>query len=306
MLERWTRAQLITTGQARAIREAEASESGAARGIPLVAEVIAYVGAILALSAVVFIASRIWPNLHAGAQLGLLALATGLLGAAGWWMRAGGSPVVHRLASVLWFLSAAAMGWLADVVATRVIGLEDGFGLVIGIALLLYAGLLYLLRRSSLQQIAVAGGVVFACAGVSDMAGGDDWFGVLLWAAGAAWIALARAGVLTPGRTAFALGAAGVLAGSEALALEFFESPLLWGLALGLASSAALLYMSVSFGETVLLGFGMGGLFVFSVQIVEEYLGDGLGGPLALFASGIALLIAALVTVRIKNRVKTS
>jgi hypothetical protein len=306
MLERWKRAGLITTDQARAIRAAEAREGDITRAIPLLAEVVAYVGAILALSAVVFIASRIWPNLHTGAQLGLLALATGLLAAGGWWMRGGLSPALRRLSSVLWFLSAAAMGWLADVLATRLLGLEDGYGLVIGTALLLYAGLLYRFRRSSLQQVAVAGGVVFACGGVSDFAGGDDWFGVLLWIAGAAWIALTRAGVLTPARTAFALGAAGLLAGSEAVVLEFLEAPDVWGLALGLTTSSALLYMSVSFGEMVLLGFGMGGLFVFSVQIIEEYLGDGLGGPLALFVSGIVLLVVALVTVRLRNRVRTS
>ena len=304
MLERWMRAGLITTGQARAIRAAEAREGGTTRAVPLVAEVIAYVGAILALSAVAFIASRIWPNLGAGAQLGLLAVATALLGAGGWWIREGRSPVLSRLASVLWFLSAAAMGWLADVLATRLLGFEDGYGLVIGMALLLYAGLLYLYRRSSLQQMAVAGGLVFACGGVSDIAGGDDWFGLLLWTAGAAWIALTRAGVLTPRRTAFALGAAAVLVGAEAIVLEFLEPPEGWGLALGLISAAALLYMSVTFGEMVLLGFGTGGLFVFSIQIVEEYLGEGLGGPLALFVSGIALLIVALVTLRLRNRLK--
>ncbi|MFN2489036.1 MAG: hypothetical protein ABR529_04735 [Actinomycetota bacterium] len=62
--------------------------------------------------------------------------------------------------------------------------------------------------------------------------------------------------------------------------------------------------MSVSFGEMVLLGFGTGGLFLFLVQIIGEYLADGLGGPLALFVAGVALLLVALVTVRLKSRVE--
>jgi hypothetical protein len=304
MLGRWTTAGLITADQARAIRAAEKRDGRASGAIPALAEIIAYVGAIFALSAVAFIASRIWSNLAVGEQLGLIALATGVLWAGGWWMRGSRNPVRQRLVSVLWFLSAGGMGWLADTAATDLWDLEDGYGLIIGLALSLYAGLLYLHRRTSLQQIAVGGGVGFLCGGLSDIAGGDDWFGLFLWAAGAGWIALTRVGVLSPRRTGFALGAVGTLGGSEAVVFEFFESPAGWGLALGLISAAALLYLSISFEEMVLLGFGSVGLFIFLIQIIEEYLAEGLGGPLALLVAGIALLLVALVAVRLKDRAK--
>ena len=88
------------------------------------------------------------------------------------------------------------------------------------------------------------------------------------------------------------------------MVLEFFENPEGWGQALGLLSAAALLYLSVSFGEIVLLGFGAAGLFIFLVQIIEQYLADGLGGPLALLVVGVALLLVALVVVRLKDRAK--
>jgi uncharacterized membrane protein len=304
MLERWRDAGLITPDQARAIRVAEKRDGGASRAISGLAEVVAYVGAIFALSAVAFIASRMWTSLPVGVQLGLLGLATTILWAGGWWVRAGRNPVQRRLVAVLWFLSAGGMGWLADVAATDLWDLEDGYALIIGVSLSLYAGILYLYRRTSLQQIALAGGVGFLCGGLSDIAGGDDWFGPLLWVAGAAWIALTARGVLNPRRTGFALGAVGALAGSEAVFIEFFESPERWGLGLGLLTSAALLYLSVSLGEMVLLGFGTGGLFLFVVQIIGEY-ADGLGGPVALFVAGVVLLFVALVTVRLKDRVET-
>jgi hypothetical protein len=305
MLERWTGAGLITADQARAVRAAEKQDGRASGAIPVLAEVIAYVGAIFALSAVAFIASRMWSNLAVGGQLGLIALATGLLWAGAWWMRGSRNPVGQRLVSVLWFLSAGGMGWLADTAATDLWDLEDGYALIIGLALSLYAGLLYLYRQTSLQQIAVAVGIGFLCGGLSDIAGGDDWFGLFLWVAGVGWIALTRVGVLTPGRTGFALGAVGTLTGSQAVVFEFFESPAGWGLALGLFSAAALLYLSVSFAEMVLLGFGIVGLFIFLVQIIEEYLADGLGAPLALLVAGVALLLVALVAVRLKDRAKT-
>lgn len=169
-----------------------------------------------------------------------------------------------------------------------------------------HGGLLYRYRRTSLQQIAVAGGVAFVCGGLSDLAGGDDWFGLLLWLAGVGWIALTRVAILTPARTGFALGAVGVLGGSQAVAVEFFESPEGWGLALGLTSAMALLYLSVSFADTVLLGFGIVGLFLFLVQIIEEYLADSLGGPLALLLAGVVLLLVALLAVRLKDRANVS
>jgi Predicted membrane protein (DUF2157) len=303
-LERWTDAGLITADQARAIRAAENRAVNASRAIPALAEVLAYVGAILALSAVAFIASRVWSDLSVGAQLGVIALSTAALWAGGWWLRGSRDPVRQRLVSVLWFLSAGGSGWLADVVATDLWDLENGYGLIVGLAMSFYAGLLYRDRRTSLQQIAVAGGVGFVCGGLSDLAGGADWFGLLLWGAGAGWIALTRLGLLTPRYTGFALGAVGVLGGSQAVAIEFFENPNGWGLAIGLISATVLLYLSVSFAEVVLLGFGIVGLFIFLVQVIGEYLADSIGGPLAVMAAGIALLLLALVAVRLRDRTK--
>jgi hypothetical protein len=304
MLERWTGAGLITLEQARAIRSFEKRDP-ASRTVPSLAEVIAYAGAVCVLGAVAVIASRMWPSLTEMAQLALLTVATGLLWGGGWWARSDPNPVLQRLATFLWFLSAGGVGWVADVVATDLWDLENGYALLIGLSTSLYAGLLYLFRRTSLQQIALFCGVGFLCAGASDVAGGNDWFGLLLWVAGAVWIALTCVGILTPRRTAFVLGALGVLGGAEAVVIDFFETPEGWGLALGLISSAALLYLSVTLGQMVLLGFGTGGLFLFLVQLIGEYLAAGLGGPLTLLVAGVALLGIALVTVRLKDRVAT-
>lgn len=73
-----------------------------------------------------------------------------------------------------------------------------------------------------------------------------------------------------------------------------------------MTSAMALLYLSVSFADTVLLGFGIVGLFLFLVQIIEEYLADSLGGPLALLLAGVVLLLVALLAVRLKDRANVS
>jgi putative effector of murein hydrolase LrgA (UPF0299 family) len=46
------------------------------------------------------------------------------------------------------------------------------------------------------------------------------------------------------------------------------------------------------------------GLFIFLVQVIGEYLADSIGGPLAVMAAGIALLLLALVAVRLRDRTK--
>jgi len=224
-LDRWARSGLITADQAQAIRRAEKKSERTSRGIPVLAEVLAYVGAILALSAVTFIASQVWSDLAAGEQLGLLALTTVALWAGGWWIRAEDNPVRQRLSAILWFSSVGGVGWFVVVLATGLWDIENGYGLVIGVAMSAYAILLYRYSRTSLQQIAIAAGVAFLCGGLSDVAGGGDWFGVFIWISGATWIALARGDVLTPRRTGFALGSVGVLAGPEAIVFAFFESP---------------------------------------------------------------------------------
>lgn len=306
MLRRWTMGGIITPEQAEEIRAIEGSRSDAKRSVPVLAEVIAYVGAILILSAAIFVASQLWGDLPSAARLTVVVLATALLWASGWWIRGGRNPMVKRLTSVLWFLSAGGLAWTVDLIATDVLDIDDGYALVIGIPLAVYSWLLYLARRAALQQVALAVSAALICGGLSDIAGGDDWFGVLLWVLGAFWIFLTRSGSLEPRGTGFVLGSIGVLGGAEAVALEFFESTEAEGIVLGLLSAAALLYLSVAFGEMVLLAVGIAGLFIFLTQAIEEYLGDGLGGPAALLVAGIALLLLALLSVRLKQKVEAS
>jgi uncharacterized membrane protein len=306
-LDRWTREGLITSEQARAIQaaEEERERTSFTGSTPAVIEVIAYAGAICLLSGAYVIASRIWPRFSVIQQLLLLAIGTALLWAGGWWIRADPRPVFQRLATGLWFLSVGGVGWLAAAVSNHLLKANNSYSLIVGVSTSLYAGALWLTRRTSLQQIGLAGGVAYLCSGVSDLGGGGETFGIFLWIAGVMWIVVTRANFITPRRTGFVLGALGVLGGSEAVAINFFESTEWWGLALGVISSGTLLYLSVAFQEMVLLGFGTAGLFVFLVQVIGEYLADGLGGPLTFLVAGMLLLVIAVVTARLRNRVAT-
>lgn len=303
-LERWVAADLISHDQAQRILRAESSLDRGGRRIPLLTEVIGYLGAAFVLTAAVAAASQTWPDLAMAEKLLSLALATGLLWAGGWWIRANEEPAIRRLSSVLWFLSIGGMAFLVHEVAAQGLDVETGAALPAALIASAYAALLYLRRRASLQQIALFGGVVLSCAGISDVTGGSDWFGPLVWGAGWGWLWLARRALLVPLRTGLALGSTGILIGSQAAAIEFFASGEGWGIALGLLSAAGLLGLSVLLKQIVLLGFGVGGLFLFLPQAIDEYLADDLGGPLALFLVGIGCLLAALTSVRLKQRIE--
>lgn len=268
---------------------------------PTLWEVLALAGAVLVTSAALFIATEETEELSSEARLAIALVTTLILLACGWWMRDDEHPRSRRLVSVLWFFSAGVFAAAVQLIVNDVLELEAAFGLVAGIPLFLYSGSLYLYRRMPLQQVAVAMSAVLICSGLSEGAGaegGQDWFGVLLWVLGAGWISLTRFGLVMPRRTGFALGSVGVLAGSQAVALEFFESSDTEGIVLGLISAGTLLLLSVAFGEIVLLGLGIVGLFVFAGQAIVEYLGDDSWSLLALLIGGMAVLLIGLVAVR--------
>lgn len=302
-LQRWTEAGVITSAQAAAILELERGEAVQSRRISLVTEVIAYLGAALALVAAIQLGSQVWPDLSTAVKAALLVCVTGLLWLGGWWIRTAQEPALRRLAGCLWAASTGGVGFLADTVTRQGIDLDAGATLTVGAVTTAYAGLLFWLRRAALQQIALFGGVLWLCGGVSDVAGGSDWFGILVWTAGAAWLALAVTRSLAPRTAGLALGSSGMLGGALALVLEgAFGGGTGVGIALGLVTAGTLLALSVALRATVLLGVGVGGLFVFLPLAVDEYLGDSLGGPVALLVTGVAVLGAALGTLKLKGR----
>jgi hypothetical protein len=302
MLAKWQREGIITAAQAEAIRAAEESARPAPR-IPLVAEVVGYLGAAFVLSAAVALTAQFWSDLAVAVRVAVLLAVTALLLLAGWSIRASEEPAFRRLGSFLWFAAVGGAGLLGDVVATDALDLDTGFSLPTGAVMTALALALWLLRRASLQLVAVFAGVLFLVAGTSDVLGGDDLFGLLLWAVGVASIVLARRGVLGPQRTAYALAGAAVLVGAQWAAVEVFGNTQGWALTLGLLSAIALLVVSVAWRSPVLLGFGTAGVFLFLPQLVDEYLGGAIGGTSALLVAGVALLGVAVVSVRLRDRV---
>jgi uncharacterized membrane protein len=303
MLERWQRAGIISSSQADRIRTAEASVRPERR-IPLIAEVLGYVGVAFVLSAGGVLMSGLWEDLGVAARIGVLSLLTLLLVIAGWTIRDNDEPAVGRLASLLWLAAVAGVGATAAVVATDGLALGAGSSLLSGVAMTALGVTLWLLRRRALQLVGLFAGVTLLCTGLSDFAR-DDPFGLLLSVAGVAGIALARAGRLLPERSAYALSSLAVLLGIQWTAFDFFGPGESWAPTLGLLAALALLCLSVAWRSSVLLGFGSAGTFLFLPQVVDQYLGDTLGSTAALLVAGVLLLGISLLAVRMRDRVSS-
>jgi len=300
-LERWREAGIITAAQVDQIRALEASS--AQRRIPLIAEVLGYLGAALVVSAVVALGSQIWEDLATAARIAVFVVITASLLIAGSAIGDSDEPAVRRLSNFLWLAAVGTTFFLADEVVTDALDVETGYAILIGGAMSALGLALWRVRKSAMQLIGLFAGLIVVLAGIADVWSGADRFGILTWALGAVWLGLTRLEFVAPERTSYALAGGWMLFGAQWAAFDVFHGMRGWALALGLVSAVALLVLSVSWRNSVLLGTGTAGVFIFLPQITDEYLGDTIGAPAALLVAGVALLGVAVVAVRLRNKV---
>lgn len=299
---RWVEAGVIGAEQGEAILalEGEGREAGGRRRA-VVAEVLGYLGGVLAVVAGFVLGAESWDQLGRWGRAGVLAAVTGALLAAGWWLRGSEGRVLPRLASVLWL---GAVAGLAGLLAVLLEGRSDD-ALVdppLGVAAgaLVLAVVLYALERRVLQQVAL-----FLTVVATMVAGGHrlgwSWetvegYGFLVL--GAAWLELGRRGLVGPRRTSEVLGSLALLTGPAVLDVEAV-GPGDWGLWLGLGLSVALIVAGSALARNVLLGIGAAGMVLFLGMVAGEYWSD-LGAPLAILLVGLGLVAAAVLVARLR------
>lgn len=300
----WTSAGLVTDEQAEAIASFERRREQAGGRTSLVAEALGYVGATLAIVAAGMFVADYWDQLASWSQQLLVGTVAVLTFAAGWLIRDKEAPAVQRLVSLLWAVTVAAVAFLGGLLAVETLGLEDAaVALTVGLAVIVVALPLYLLRARPLQQIALAAGVLATATsllGIPDAAVEPFWFGLVIWGGGLAWVLLAWSEILRPQSTALVLGMLALGLGGQVMASEDLR---LLGLVIALVTVAGVVLASIATRRTLLLAFGAAGVFVFVPQLVLELFADTVGAPLALFVIGLVLVIAAIGLARIKSEV---
>ncbi|MGZ4129694.1 MAG: DUF2157 domain-containing protein [Actinomycetota bacterium] len=296
-LDLWSKEHLISTEQAGAIWAYEAyrvarPETERSETTPLT-EALAYLGAGLAVAALAAILGRSWSDLATAVRIAIPAALAVVLFVVGWLTRHRADPAVARVSHVAWFLSTAAVAWFGAVL------MIDGFGatgrwplLVAGAAASVWAGELYLLRPSALQQVALLIGLAMLAGGLLFDSPAAAWS--VIWALGVVWIVLGWRGVLTGRGTACTVGAiVAIVAGPAAASMV--DPGLIW---LAIVNAAALTAAAVALRQTPMLVLAAIGLFQGTVATTDHYLHGGIGAAVGLLVAGIVVLAIAFVASR--------
>lgn len=303
---------IITGAQARAIADlcpdseapstdvpstgAPSNAGGVGRLRPLLAEALGYLGGALAFLAGAILIERLWGDLASWGRVGLIGVTgAGLMGA-GAGVRGDDGPL-DRLRGFLWMLATVAVAGTAAVAMVEYTGLGERSVTLLAALVAAAVGLgLWRVREAGLQQATVFVAVLVSVTTAIDLvdASWTEAAGAAVWAVGVAWASAAWAGLLGPRRAGVLLGAVAALAGPMTAPDDRF----LWVLVLGLATAGLLIALSVVAADTVLLGLGILGVFVFVPRVVFAYFGDALGAALSLLITGAVLVVAALSVAR--------
>jgi hypothetical protein len=322
-LAEWVTAGLLTDAQAAAIRGREEAaprrpRSVAAGGIPVVTEILGYVGGALAVGAILTLMGNYWDRLGTLGRVGLPGAVAAATYAAGFLVGRVDAPSARRLEQFLLFLGVAATGFASGVVVhdaccggapadpaeARYLAWSSLAGFVAASAA---GGVVYRLRRTALQHLALGIAVAGACLAV-DPLGGEGmpiWLpGILLVVVSLGWGALTVRGRLAPADVGLALASLGLLVGIVVAGAAGDREPPRSTIVAGLAASLGLLGASAVLRRGVVLGFGAAGVVVFVPWLLSSLFGKTIGVPIAVLVTGVLLVAMAVMVAFVLPRIR--
>lgn len=300
-LEAWVEARILSQEQAEQIRRFEAErepDTAAAGRVPLVAEALGYLGGGLAFVAAWIFGVQLWPELQPWARVALVAVITAVIAGAGAWIRNSEEPAAQRLTSFLWFLSSIGVAFIFGLTADALDAQEETSILVGSMAVSIYSFVLWLARRSSLQQLALfAGLITTAVSLLNNFEANIDpaFFGLTIFTISLAWGLLAWGEVMEPLTTGLVVSGLGMMAGSQASA---FDDTQVLGIVLGMATAVIFLVAGVVVRRMLLLALGAASVIIFVPQMINDVFGDALAAVLALLVVGLGIVVGAVVIAR--------
>jgi Predicted membrane protein (DUF2157) len=313
LLDRWVKQGLIMREQADRISSEEGWEprlvtttepvSGAGHG-SLIVEALGYLGGVLIVVAAALIANWYWADIPTWGRVALPLAAAALLAVAGGLAYRHPSERTGRLRAVLWLGSAAGVALALWVIGRDVISLPENekLALFAGLGTAAYAGLLWALSRSFLQQLALFAALATAAGAAAGLLpeGEGAPTGLAICGLGAIWFALAWGSVLSPRRASLAVASVGTLLGAM-ITISAGD----WGYVFALVVVAVLVTLAVLLGDLIILGIAAVGALQVLPATVMHFFPGALTAPLALLLVGLVLLAAALYTTRRRVRGKS-
>ncbi|MGN6089548.1 MAG: DUF2157 domain-containing protein [Actinomycetales bacterium] len=314
-LATWVRRGLVTAEQAEAIWHFEhgnaaypgqptaSAEPAAApfvsppvavvsqRRIPVVAEVLAYLGGILATVAALLVIGPLWESLGTVGQLLLLAGVSALLVGAGLWLLRLADRSASTMGSVLWLGGLVAITGLGGKLAEVVSGIgSDGALLAAGLVATGTGFAMWWLHRHPLQLTALVMATAFTTLGFVQLTRQFDATscGVAFVGLGAIWLTIGWTPIPSK-EVGTALGAVFALVGALLLCIETGVAGQLFANLV----AAALIVAGAAFGRTELLAVGAIGLLIALPVLITGVAGGTVGVPLGLLCAAAVLLVIA-------------
>ena len=297
-LEAWLNDGIISAEQAEQMRRSALGvpapvehEPEPERRIPIVTEILGYVGAALAVWAVLFLVAEFWTNLSDWAQASLFGALAFALFVGGAVLLETREPALHRLSTVLWAGSVIALGGTMYVVFDPIAGLSvDATWSLIGLIATVVAALMLRRQPSVAHHAVLFAAALTAVASFLNLTVDPDVaiYGFVVWGFGLAWILASRAGVLPPLDSGVVLGAIAMLVGAQISSAESDLATL--GVLLGLGTAALFATAGVMLRERLLIILGGIGIFWQVPQAMFHFFGETFGGMFGVFVTGVLII----------------
>jgi len=301
-VDKWIGEGIITAEQAALMRSSLAGESpppdqmeAPESRIPIVTEILGYVGAALAIWGVLFLTLAFWANLSDWAQAALFGVLAIVFFAGGATLLDTPEPALERLSGVLWTGSLVALGGALFTALDPIAGLSVPLTwTVIGAVGSVVGGLMMRRQQTVPQHVGMFASILMTI--VSLIALGPEVeffvFGLAVWSFGLIWVLVTRAGVVPPRVIGMLLGVAAMFVGSVMTAGEG-DIPT-FGVLLGLATALLLAVAGVMLKEKLTIVLGGLGIFVFVPQAMFHFFGEAFGAMFGMVVAGLALVGLAI------------
>ncbi len=302
-LEVWVGDGIITTEQAEMMRRSvahpepapEPADTEAEERIPIITEVLGYVGIALAGWAVYFLVEDFWGNLSDWAQASLFGVLALVLFVAGTTLLDAREPAFRRLAGVLWAGSAVAAGGALFIVFDRYAEFDpEVTWAMIGAIGSAAGGAMLMRNRAVAQHTVFFAAILITIESLLTLGPDPDLFfyGLSVWGCGVVWTLVSRAGILQPLKCGMVLGALAMMVGAQMTgAAGDLETA---GVLLGLATAGLLTGAGVMLRERLLVIFGGISIFLFVPQAMRQLIGDEMGAVFGMFVTGLILVGLAI------------
>ena len=293
----WVEADLITAEEGAAVedyeRRADARCPRPALGLP--AEVVAYVGIVLALAGALVGLRPHWDAIPLVARFAL-AMAVAVVGfACGTWLVGLAETGTRRLGTFLWVLGSAGVALGSSVVVDAIDPSSSGWSAIaVGLPLMTVGLALWRNLERPLQLITWAAGLGAALAGVGVLLGWDTWvIGCVAWILAAGWLALGLRMTLRPIVVARCLGSVASLLAAFML-MELDERV---GSLVATLTGALIIALGLWTGMIAVLVVGALGTLLATQTLVQTTL-HGAGAAVALLLGGLLMVVTIVLRLR--------